>query len=186
MRFIYTILSSLMMIFAITFAKAQDPIWYDYSLTYYKIPTAQDGIYRISADVLQASGLNIASLDPKMIRVFHRGKEVAIHVEGENDGKIDPQDYIDFFGIRNDAELDKKLYTRFPTIPNPYYNTYTDTTAFFLTVTPGTPGKRMAQRPIPSSNLPLITSFETEQLQVFSDIPWVGPMHWDLDFPAMI
>jgi hypothetical protein len=169
MRFIYTILSSLMMIFAITFAKAQDPIWYDYSLTYYKIPTAQDGIYRISADVLQASGLNIASLDPKMIRVFHRGKEVAIHVEGENDGKIDPQDYIDFFGIRNDAELDKKLYTRFPTIPNPYYNTYTDTTAFFLTVTPGTPGKRMAQRPIPSSNLPLITSFETEQLQVFSD-----------------
>lgn len=164
-----TFLTCLIVFFAIIIAKAQDPIWYDYSLTYYKIPTAQDGIYRVSADVLQASGLNLSTLDPRMIRVFHRGKEVAIHVEGENDGKVDPQDYIDFYGIRNDGELDKKLYTTLPTVPNPYYNTYTDTTAFFLTVTPGTPGKRMSQRPVPAANLPQITSYETQQLQVFSD-----------------
>ncbi|WP_332913882.1 C25 family cysteine peptidase [Algoriphagus boritolerans] len=63
----------------------------------------------------------------------------------------------------------KKLYTKLPTVPNPYYNTYTDTTAFFLTVTPGTPGKRMAQRSVPASNLAQAVSFETESLQVFSD-----------------
>lgn len=169
MRLIKTLLTSLILIFALTSVKAQEPVWYDYSLTYYKIPTAQDGIYRISANSLQASGLNTSNLDPRMIRVFHRGKEVAIHVEGESDGKLDPQDFVDFYGIRNDAELDKKLYTKFSTIPNPYYNTYTDTTAFFLTVTPGTPGKRMSQRPVPASNLPLVSGFETEQLQVFSD-----------------
>ncbi|MFN3997031.1 C25 family cysteine peptidase [Algoriphagus sp.] len=169
MRFQKTFLTLLMMFFAVAFAKAQDPIWYDYSLTYYKIPTAQDGIYRISADVLQASGLNLSTLDPRMIRVFHRGREVAIHVEGENDGKVDPQDFIDFYGIRNDAELDKKLYSGVPKVPNPHFNTYTDTTAFFLTVTPGTPGKRMTLRPLPTANLPQITSFETERLQVFSD-----------------
>lgn len=169
MNFKLTLLTSLLSILVLTFAKAQDPVWYDYSQTYYKIPTAQDGIYRISANVLQASGLNLSTIDPRMIRVFHRGKEVAIHVEGENDGKIDPQDFVDFFGIRNDAELDKKLYKQFPTVPNPYFNTYTDTTAFFLTVTPGTPGKRMAQRPTPANNLPPITSFETQKLLVFSD-----------------
>jgi len=169
MRMKKAFLTFLMVSFALTFAKAQDPIWYDYSLTYYKIPTAQDGVYRVSAEALQASGINIAELDPRMIRVFHRGKEVAIHVEGENDGKVDPQDFIDFYGIRNDAELDKKLYTKFSTIPNPYYNTYTDTTAFFLTITPGTPGKRMTQRPIPAANLAQLSSYETEQLQVFSD-----------------
>jgi hypothetical protein len=169
MRFIKTLLSSLILIFALTSVKAQDPVWYDYALTYYKIPTAQDGIYRISGATLQASGLNTSTLDPRMIRVYHRGKEVAIHVEGEGDGKLDPQDYVDFYGIRNDAELDKKLYTKFSTVPNPYYNTYTDTTAFFLTVTPGTPGKRMSQRPVPASSLPLVSGFETEQLQVFSD-----------------
>ncbi len=169
MRLQKAFLTCLILIFGLAITKAQDPIWYDYALTYYKIPTAQDGIYRISADALQASGLNVSSVDPRMIRVFHRGKEVAIHVEGENDGKIDPQDFIDFYGIRNDAELDKKLYTQFSTIPNPYFNTYTDTTAFFLTVTPGTPGKRMGQRPAPANNLPQITNFETQQLQVFSD-----------------
>lgn len=150
-------------------ALAQIPVWYDYALTYYKIPTAQDGIHRISAAALQASGIDTDNLDPRMIRVYHRGKEVAIHIEGESDGKVDPQDFIDFFGIRNDAELDKKLYTKFSTIPNPYYNTYSDTTAFFLTVTPGTPGKRMSQRAVPPANLPQLNSFETEQLIVLSD-----------------
>ncbi|WP_035455306.1 C25 family cysteine peptidase [Algoriphagus terrigena] len=163
------LLSFLLLAFLMSSASAQIPVWYDYSLTYYKIPTAQDGIHRVSAATLQASGINTANTDPRMIRVFHRGKEVAIHVEGENDGKIDPQDYIDLYGIRNDAELDKMLYTKFATVPNPYYNTHSDSTAFFLTVTPGTPGKRMSQRPAPAANLPQVTSFETEQLQVFSD-----------------
>ncbi|GAB3217774.1 transporter [Algoriphagus aestuariicola] len=164
-----SLLGFLLLIFAVSSVRAQIPVWYDYSLTYYKIPTAQDGIYRISAESLQASGINTSSVDPRMIRVYHRGQEVAIHVEGESDGKIDPQDFIDFYGIRNDAELDKKLYSKLPAVPNPYYNLYTDTTAFFLTVTPGTPGKRMSQRASPAGNLPQAISFETEQLQVLSD-----------------
>ncbi|GAA0880038.1 hypothetical protein GCM10009119_30080 [Algoriphagus jejuensis] len=163
------LLSFLLAAFVTCTVSAQIPVWYDYSLTYYKIPTAQDGIYRVSAATLQASGINVANLDPRMIRVFHRGQEVAIHVEGESDGKVDPQDFIDFYGIRNDAELDKKLYSKFTTVPNPYYNTHSDTTAFFLTVTPGTPGKRMAQRDAPAPNLPQATSFQTEQFQVLSD-----------------
>lgn len=150
-------------------AQAQEPIWYDYSLTYYKIPTAKDGIYRISQETLKASGINTDNLDPRHIRVYHRGKEVSIHVEGEADGKIDPQDFVDFYGIRNDAELDKKLYRNFPTVPNPYFNTYTDTTAYFMTITPGVAGKRMVQRAVPPGNLAQATNFETEQLQIFSD-----------------
>ncbi|RIW17525.1 transporter [Algoriphagus lacus] len=164
-----SLLSFLFLLVAFGTAQAQDPVWYDYSQTYYKIPTAKDGIYRISPEALRASGINTENLDPRAIRIFHRGKEVAIHVEGETDGKIDPQDYIDFYGRRNDAELDKKLYRNFQTIPNPYFNTYTDTTAFFLTVTPGTPGKRMLQRAAPAGNLAQVTNFETEQLQVFAD-----------------
>ncbi|OOG73196.1 transporter [Algoriphagus sp. A40] len=176
-----SLLSLVLLVLVLLSANAQDPVWYDYSLTYYKIPTAKDGIYRISANSLQASGINTATVDPRMIRVFHRGKEVAIHVEGENDGKIDPQDFIDFYGIRNDAELDKKLYYKFPTVPNPYFNTYTDTTAFFLTVTPGIPGKRMSQRPVPAGNLAQINNFEAEQLQVFSDQYSLG-IAYDLGF----
>ncbi len=57
--------------------RAQDPVWYDYSLTYYKIPTARDGIYRISPEVLKASGLNTETLDPSGKRSGHprRGRK---------------------------------------------------------------------------------------------------------------
>ena len=146
------------------FANAQQAVWYNYDQTYYKIPTATDGIHRISAEALSGSGLNLAGLDPKNIRLYHRGKEVAIHIEGENDGKFDAGDYIDFFGLRNDGTLDKLLYTDFETVPNPYFNSHSDSTAFFLTVTNGENGKRMNVRTEPEVTLPLANRYASEKL----------------------
>ena len=105
---------------------AQQAVWYNYDQTYYKIPTATDGIHRISATTLSNSGINLSTLDPRNIRLYHRGKEVAIHIEGENDGRFDTGDYIDFFGMRNDGTLDKLLYSDFEQLPNPYFNTSSD------------------------------------------------------------
>ncbi|WP_075352479.1 putative type IX secretion system sortase PorU2 [Algoriphagus marinus] len=155
--------------FLIGLSVAQQTPWYNYNQTYYKIPTATNGIHRIPASVLTNSGLNLNTIDPASLRLFHRGKEVAIHIEGGNDGRFDAADYIDFYGIRNDGTLDKLLYTEFDSLPNPYFNTHTDTTAFFLTVTPGQAGKRMAERASPENNLPLLNQYRTEKLQVFSE-----------------
>ena len=141
-------LSFLFLMFA-TLVSAQQVPWYSYDQTYFKVPTAKDGIYRISSQVLQSSGINLTSLDPRAIRMFHRGKEVAIHIEGANDGKFDSGDFIDFYGLRNDGTLDRLLYTGFSAIPNPYFNTHSDTTAFFLAIMPGQIGKRMVQRAAP-------------------------------------
>lgn len=157
-----------LMMFA-TLVSAQQVPWYTYDQTYYKVPTAKDGIYRISAQALQSSGINLNNLDPRAIRMYHRGKEVAIHIEGENDGKFDTGDFIDFYGLRNDGTLDRLLYTDFSSIPNPFYNTHSDTTAFFLSILPGQTGKRMAQRTTPAADLPLATTYNSEKLQVFAD-----------------
>ncbi|MDI1322079.1 MAG: C25 family cysteine peptidase [Algoriphagus sp.] len=164
-----------------TLVSAQQVPWYSYDQTYYKIPTAKDGIYRISSQALQNSGINLNTLDPRAIRMFHRGKEVAIHVEGENDGKFDAGDFIDFYGLRNDGTLDRLLYTEFSTIPNPYFNTHSDTTAFFLSILPGQTGKRMAQRATPAADLPLVTTYNSEKLQVFADQYSLG-QGYALDF----
>jgi hypothetical protein len=145
-------------------ALAQEPVWYNYDQTYYKILTGSDGIHRISATSLSNSGINLTGLDPRTIRLYHRGKEVAIHIEGENDGRFDSGDYIDFFGQRNDGTVDKLLYTDFEKIPNPYFNTNSDTTAFFLTVSSGQNGKRMNLRSAPEASLPLATSYASEKL----------------------
>ncbi|WP_244891163.1 putative type IX secretion system sortase PorU2 [Cyclobacterium xiamenense] len=121
----------------------QDNQWIDFGSDYYKIPTASDGVFRLSYTTLAASGIPVESIDPREIRVFHRGKEVAVHLSGEGDGSFDQGDYLEFIGKRNDASMDRQLYENPDWIPNPYYNTHSDTTAFFLTITPGQRGQRM-------------------------------------------
>jgi len=152
---------------AISFA--QQPVWYSYDQLYYKIPTATDAIHRISAVTLINAGINLNGLDPNTIRLYHRGREVAIHVQGDHDGKFDADDYIDFYGKRNDGTLDKLLYTDFDQIPNPYFNTNSDTTAFFLTVTANQPGKRMINRTIPDAMVPVASSYSSEKLIPLSE-----------------
>lgn len=129
--------------------------WIDYNQTYYKIQTASDGIHRINFTSLSASGINPNIIDPRNIKIFHRGEEVAIFVQGEQDGKFDPSDFIDFYGKRNDATLDAKFFKDPAHVGNILYNTHSDTTAFFMAITPGSQGKRMANRPAPSSEIAL-------------------------------
>ena len=151
---------------------AQDSLWYRYDLTYYKVQTAADGIYRIYPETMKAAGISLRKLDPRCIRLYHRGKEVALQVVGEQDGRLDPEDYLDFLGKKNEEWQDSGI-----AIPNPYVNTYSDTTAFFLVYTPGQRGKRMEFRvPIPGSD-----QFEEVQLQVFAEEYSLGEMaRWGL------
>jgi hypothetical protein len=151
---------------------AQDSVWYRYDLTYYKIQTAADGIYRIYPASMEAAGIQLQGKDPRFFRLYHRGKEVALEVAGEQDGSLDPEDYLDFLGKRNEEWRDSGI-----AIPNPYINTHSDTTAFFLVYTPGERGKRMDLRAaIPTSN-----KFEGEQLQVFAEEYSLGEMaRWGL------
>jgi hypothetical protein len=129
--------------------------WIDFNQTYYKIQTASDGIHRINFTSLSASGINPNVIDPRNIKIFHRGEEVAIFVQGEQDGRFDPTDFIDFYGKRNDATLDAKFFKDPSHVGNIVYNTHSDTTAFFMAITPGNPGKRMANRPSPAAGVGL-------------------------------
>lgn len=157
------------MMLPVVLLMAQQQVWYTYDQDYYKIKTAEDGIYRISGQSLANSGLNLSTVNPAAIQVFHRGQEVAIHVAGQENGQFDPEDYILFYGLRNDATMDSVLYRKIGQVPNPQYNTFTDTTAFFLTVSPGVNGKRMATRPSPAASLPVSSSVGSEQIRIFSD-----------------
>ncbi|MCH7411509.1 C25 family cysteine peptidase [Belliella sp. DSM 111904] len=143
--------------------------WINYGQTYYRIPTAEDGLHRISFATLSASGISPGSIDPRHIRMYHRGEEVAIHIQGEQDGRFDQGDVITFYGKRNDGTLDAKLYSDPAHVGNTMYNTHNDTTAYFLTIVPGVAGKRMATSPSGDANANLLESYHTESTQIFSD-----------------
>ncbi|MCG8309660.1 MAG: C25 family cysteine peptidase [Cytophagales bacterium] len=118
--------------------------WINFSQRYYKLYTAQDGIYRITYNELVTVGVPISTIDPRNIQIFHRGKEQAIFVKDQNDARFDPEDYIDFYGKKNDGTLDEELYVSPEAQPHKYYNFYSDTTAYFLTWSLSERGKRIS------------------------------------------
>ena len=107
--------------------------WVDFNQKYYKIKVGQEGIYRLTYDNLNSVGFPVSTIIPKRIQLFHRGKEVAINVVGQNDGVFNLTDYVEFYGQANDGTLDAELYQPSSAQPHNYYNLYSDTTAYFLT-----------------------------------------------------
>ncbi|MEX2511402.1 MAG: C25 family cysteine peptidase [Cyclobacteriaceae bacterium] len=156
---------------------AQSNDWIDFSRDYYKIFTDADGIFRISYTTLSASGMLVQNLDPREIRILHRGEEIAIHVEGQEDGEFEPQDYIEFVGKRNDGTLDRGLYEEPDLLPNPHYNTHSDSSAYFLTISPGQRGKRMVLKGL-ISNLQEVKRIRKSEMQVFSEQYALGRVYF--------
>ncbi|WP_028522468.1 putative type IX secretion system sortase PorU2 [Runella limosa] len=118
--------------------------WINFQQTYFKIPVAQKGLYRISANELRQAGVPVSTLNPTSIQLFFRGKEQAIFIQGETDNRLDESDYLEFYGEGNDGTQDSLLYLPHSAQPHKLYNLYSDTTAYFLTWRlDGQAGKRM-------------------------------------------
>lgn len=143
--------------------------WIRFNQQYYRIPVAKDGLYRLTFNDLQNAGFPASTTNPLRIQIFHRGTEQRIRIEGELDGVFNPTDFIEFYGVKNTGVGDEKLYKPANTQPHPYYNLYSDTTAYFLTV------NSVAQTPLrmePFSEvnvgLPAETFHTNENLQLLT------------------
>lgn len=66
--------------------------------TIYKIKVDADGIYRMDYKYLKNAGIPVDSLDPRTFQIFNKDTEISIYVSGEEDGRFDPSDYIEFYG----------------------------------------------------------------------------------------
>src|SRR5258706_3381317 len=108
------------------------------------MPIGKDAMYRLTYNDLQSAGFPVASVDPRFIQVFHRGLEQAITAQGQSDAQLNPGDYLEFYGQRNDGTRDALLYQSPSLQPHSYYNLFSDTTSYFLTWRSVPPaGKRM-------------------------------------------
>lgn len=116
-----------------SFAQTYGNEWINPLQTYLKIKIGKEGIYRINRNVLQSFGIDVNNINPKNIQIFREGKEIPIYIEGESDGRLDPQDFIEFFGYANDGMLDRELYVSPNQQPSTYYSLYSDTAIYYLT-----------------------------------------------------
>ena len=149
--------------------------WINYTQSYYKLSTAENGIYRLTTAELQRAGVPVQQIAPNTIQLFHRGVEQAIYIDGEADGRLDTGDYLEFYGQRNDGAPDSLLYRPYTAQPHRYYSLFNDTTAYFLTwqinqsIGAGQPGKRMAAYTDTSRNLVPETYHWAEDIRLFTD-----------------
>ncbi|MBK9730572.1 MAG: type IX secretion system sortase PorU [Chitinophagaceae bacterium] len=81
--------------------------------TWYKISVKNDGVFKLDKNFLDALGINTTSIDPRNIRIYGNGggmlpepnatfryddlQENAIKVSGEEDGRFDAADYVQFY-----------------------------------------------------------------------------------------
>jgi hypothetical protein len=144
--------------------------WIKLNQQYFKIPVAQEGIYRLTQANLQAVGFPVNG-DPRYIQIFHRGQEQSIYIKGQADGAFNSSDFIEFYGQKNDGTLDSLLYQQHSLQPHKYYNLYSDTTAYFLTYSyPNSLGIRMDSVQLTNSGgLPAETYQFSQRLFVFHD-----------------
>lgn len=75
-----------------------------------KIEVAQPGWYRLTQPELLAAGLD-PQTDPRRLQLYVEGREVAMRVLGEEDGRFDPTDAIEFYGVGQDTPwTDRRVY----------------------------------------------------------------------------
>ncbi|MDP3927970.1 MAG: type IX secretion system sortase PorU [Bacteroidota bacterium] len=124
-----------------------------------KIGTTQNGVYRIDYVTLRNLGINPDNIDPRNLKLYGHGagmlpqanssariddlKEIAIRIQGENDGRFNPGDFLLFYG---ESQINQWQYN--PNTQNYSFqsNLYSDTTYYFLTYA-NSPGLRISTTP---------------------------------------
>ena len=127
--------------------------WIDYSIPHFKIPIAQDEIYRLTYDYFQNAGIPADQISANEWQIFHNGQPVALYISTSS--SMQQGDYIEFFGEKNRGWLDDFLYSD----PDQHhlnreYSLVNDTAAYFLSWTASANGPRFSNTINDLSNLP--------------------------------
>ncbi len=107
--------------------------WIDYTKDYIKLGIAEkDGIYRIDYNDLQSYSVPISSINPKTFKIFLKGEQIPIYVNGEEDFSFDENDFIEFWATKNYGSPNYRNIVPLGTDYLNYMDRYNDTTFVWL------------------------------------------------------
>lgn len=113
------------------FAQNYQNEWIDYSQTYYKFQSEETGLHRISFETLQTVNLPLNGGD---FVLMTNGEQIPIYVT--TNGTFQEGDFIEFYGTKNDGQLDTKLYESPRQQPNVNHSLFIDKRTYFLYSSP--------------------------------------------------
>jgi len=138
--------------------------WIDYSKTYYKFKISEDGVYRIPANHLQLSGVDLSRLNDNSVQIFHKGQEIPVHVQ-MNGSAVE---FLEFYASKNRGILDAELYSNGQF--NPEYSLISDSASYFLTI--GSNGKRYQNLNANLNNLPQKEAYFMSRVVALPTLVW--------------
>lgn len=108
----------------------------------WRLNVRQDGMYRLTYEVLEEAQVHVEGLDPSTFQMFHLGSEIAIEVDSISEDQFAPGDSIIFYG-----EALKDKYT----LDNAYWLTYGLAPGLRMEIVDGTPHSSLAAEAYPES-----------------------------------
>jgi hypothetical protein len=149
---------------------------------WYKIEIKDDqhgnseGIYKMTKSYLESAGINVSGVDPRTIKMYGNGGnmlpediteprpedliEIAIFIQGENDGTFDPQDYVLFYA----SSINKWNYDVNQQVYQHQVNWYSNSNYYWIRLNTGGNGKRMVVEQSPNVPNPIGAPPFTERL----------------------
>lgn len=151
---------------------------------WFKVATAQEGIYKITFADLQAMGVDLSQVDPGKINVYGNGghqlpyeNSVFRHddlvvnpciISGENDGTFDQNDYILFYGQGPVTWSLEAGSSPFEYVHQK--NVFSDSAYYFIRVNDGVGNRIQASDYSASTPDNLVTTFHDYQLHEIDNI----------------
>lgn len=179
----FTLFALLVLLWSGGVAHAQTPVygneWIQSGQPYWKVNVSQRGIHRLSQAWLTAAGLPVTTLDPTKLQLWRRGQQQAIYV-AQTAGRVD---YVDFWGLPNDARLDGELFKNPADQITHLTPIYTDTAAYFLTISPTQNGLRMPQLTSTTTGLTPRNHYLAEVLDVHRSNYFIGRDYGQIYLP---
>lgn len=155
--------------------------WINYNQSYLKIKVNTQGFHRISFEALQAAGFPVATVPTRQYKLYYRGQQQAIIMEGNNPAlPLLPQQGFVFYGKQPNGQHEGRLYGKPEWQPHPFSNLHTDTSVYFLTYSPTGDGKRIADGPANQPNLTNLTSLTQVFRTVYQAEYSMGRGYFDL------
>ena len=106
--------------------------WINYDQEYYKLHVVENGLYRVTYTQLVAAGVPVNTMNLNNMQLFHNGEEQYIYIYKAPDEQRNFT-HIEFYGKKNNAELDKEFFDNPNSLVNENYSYYNDTAVYFLT-----------------------------------------------------
>ncbi len=119
--------------FQIAVAQPYGNEWISYAQRYYRIPIADDGVYRITFNDFANAGIPISGINPQHLQMWASGVQVPLFISGDEDEIFNVNDYVEFVGLKNTGARETVLYPDADAHANDAYSLFNDTLHYFIT-----------------------------------------------------